>query len=94
MGALGEMTDAKTDAKTRRAQAMRCGFVWGPVEVTRLTRIERSNGKYHILRINDLEIYVSPTGRTTRVFRNGEELKSDAAKERESARTASGDRTG
>ena len=82
------------DANTRRAQAMRCGFVWGPVEVTRLTRIERSNGKYHILRVNDLEIYVSPSGRTTRVFRNGEELKTDAAKERESSRASSTDRSG
>lgn len=88
------MSPQGLDAKTRRAQAMRCGIVWGPVEVTRLTRIERANGIYHIIRVNDLEIYVSPTGRTTRVFRGGEELKTDATKERESARAASGDRTG
>jgi hypothetical protein len=92
---MGVMTPGQAlDAKTRRAQALRYGFAWGPVEVVRVTTIKRANGTYHILRVNDLEIYVSPTGRTTRVFRGGEELKSDASKEREPAGTANADRAG
>jgi hypothetical protein len=50
------------------------GFDWGQVTVQRVTNIERSNGIYRILRVNDLEIYISPTGRT-RVFRKGDELR-------------------
>lgn len=80
------------DVNTRRAQAMRFGFVWGPAEVTRLVSITRSNGTYHVMRVNDLEVYVSPSGRT-RVFRGGKELKTDAAKERESSRQAPANRT-
>lgn len=46
------------------------GFKWGQVTVERLASIQRSNGTYRIVRVNDIEVYVSPTGRT-RVFRKG-----------------------
>ena len=61
-----------------RAAAEQYGFVWGQVLVTRRTAVERRNGKYRVLQVNDLTIYVSPTGRLTRVFRGGKELKADA----------------
>ncbi len=54
------------------------GFIWGPLNVERLALFDRSNGIYRILRLNtkyeDLEVYVSPTGRRMRVFRAGTEL--------------------
>jgi hypothetical protein len=82
------------NAKIRRARALQFGWVWGPVEIVRLSIIKRSNGTYHILCVNDLEIYVSPTGRTTRVFRGRKELKSNATKEREPTGTTTSDRAG
>jgi len=59
----------------------RYGFTWGPATVERVTRIERPNGTYRILRVTTgcpsqaLDIYISPTGRSVRVFRSGSELK-------------------
>lgn len=53
------------------------GFTWGPATVERCATFPaRAAGKKtHVLRVNDLTIYVSPTGRT-RVFRKGKgELK-------------------
>lgn len=56
------------------------GFTWGPIEVRRLATFKgnRILGVY----IDDdksarprLEIYVSPTGRSVRVWRDGNELK-------------------
>jgi hypothetical protein len=44
------------------------GFVWHQVDVEPLARFLRHNGWYCVLRVNDLNIYISPTGRT-RVFR-------------------------
>jgi len=58
----------------REPAVTKYGFDWGQVTVQRVTNIERSNGIYRILRVNDLEIYISPTGRT-RVFRKGDELR-------------------
>ncbi len=68
-----------------RARAMRYGWIWHNVEIERLAEITRHNGVYRCLRVNDLEICVSPSGRT-RVFKNGEELRTNAAAQRESAR--------
>lgn len=56
------------------------GFIWGPVEVKRLatwptsgaSRLARSVGlttRYH-----SVEVYVSPTGKRVRVFKNGVEM--------------------
>jgi len=51
------------------------GFRWGPMEVERLSEIR---GRGYMLGIKAqgarLEIYVSPTGRSVRVYRGGEEL--------------------
>lgn len=50
------------------------GFSWGPAEVTRLAEINGSR----ILRLatdqRDIQISVSPTGRSVRVWRDGKEL--------------------
>lgn len=57
------------------------GFTWGPMEVSRRSSMTRRAGEglsralgvktpYH-----DLDVYVSPTGRSVRVFRDGKELK-------------------
>ena len=52
------------------------GFDWGPVKVERIAHFEPRKGREaFILRVNDLEIYVSKTGRSVRVFRDGKELK-------------------
>ncbi len=55
------------------------GFTWGPMRVQRITAIDRSNGTYRVLGVHcggrPLEIYVSPTGRSVRVFRDGRELR-------------------
>lgn len=50
------------------------GFTWEQVEVKLLAEIERSNGVYRVIKVNNLDIYVSPAGKT-RVIRNGRELK-------------------
>jgi hypothetical protein len=46
---------------------------WGQVAFDILMSVKRKNGVYRIIRLNDLQIYVSPAGRT-RVFRDGVEL--------------------
>lgn len=58
------------------------GFEWGPITVQRTSEVEfiKGRGKHRALRVSTpyhlLEIYVSPTGRTVRVFENGKgELK-------------------
>lgn len=65
-----------TDEQTR------FGFKWGQIEVARLASFVRREGKgaTRILRVKteagkEIEIYVSPTGRSLRVFRDGKELK-------------------
>jgi hypothetical protein len=52
------------------------GFAWGPLEVTRMS-VFRDTG---VVRVSTetgakINIYVSKTGRSLRVFRDGKELK-------------------
>ena len=53
------------------------GFEWGPLEVKRACVIRGS----HILRIitehHDLEIAVSPTGRSIRIYQDGQEMRKE-----------------
>lgn len=52
------------------------GFKWGPVEVTRIAHFEPRKGREcYALEVNGVNIYVSKTGRSVRVFRDGKELK-------------------
>lgn len=54
------------------------GLLWGQLTVSCLTSIhwrKRDKRSSKVIQVNDLEIYVSPTGRT-RVFRKHQELKS------------------
>lgn len=62
------------------------GMRWGPLEVERMTVIDKGpkNGGYtRVIRVTggerhhdkDLEIHVSSTGRSLRVFRGGKELE-------------------
>jgi len=57
------------------------GFTWGQVKVERLISVEpkKGRGTYRVLSVDTehskLEITVSPTGRSVRVFRDGKELK-------------------
>lgn len=55
------------------------GLQWGPVTVQRAATFERSNGTYRVLEISTsarrVSVYISPTGRSVRVFRDGQELR-------------------
>lgn len=61
------------------------GFKWGPVEVRRLASFPRTGGGKCIVmglyvgegdkREQKLEIYVSPSGRSVRCWRDGRELR-------------------
>ena len=52
------------------------GFTWGPVRVERIANFKpRKDREAYVVGVNDLEIYVSKTGRSVRVFRGGRELK-------------------
>lgn len=51
------------------------GFKWGDVEVTRLTQIKRLKVLGVRIRERDLQISISATGRSIRVWLDGEELK-------------------
>lgn len=52
------------------------GFNWGPVKVERLANFKpRKDREVFIVGVNDVEVYVSKTGRSVRVFRDGKELK-------------------
>lgn len=59
------------------------GFRWGggdgaDVEVTRLAHMPRGNGVCRVVGLkaggHDVQMYVSPTGRSVRLFRDGKEL--------------------
>lgn len=54
------------------------GFDWGPASVERATIIERPNGPYRVLTVRtpfqEFQLYISPTGRSVRIFRGGQEL--------------------
>lgn len=62
----------------------RYGFRWGPLVVQRAAEVNRQdNGPHRVLRlVSDggpaLDIYVSPTGRSVRVFQDGVELTAPA----------------
>ncbi len=55
------------------------GFAWGPATVERVATIERAGKVYRVLQISSgghlLNIYISPQGRSLRVFKDGRELK-------------------
>jgi hypothetical protein len=54
------------------------GFTWGPMDVERAYWVDRPNGRYRVLVLQTptrrVRIYVSPTGRSVRVFRDHREL--------------------
>ncbi len=57
--------------------------MWGPVLVERISAVERPGGCHRVLRVAAehgpaLDLYISPTGRSIRVFRNGVELREPA----------------
>lgn len=62
----------------RLDDANRYGFRWGPMSVVRAATFA---GDRRVLSITTdgsddrLSVYVSPTGRSVRVFRNGKELR-------------------
>lgn len=57
------------------------GFTWGPIEVERMTAFEfrAGRGVSRSLKVatpyGAVNVYVSPTGRSIRVFRDGKELR-------------------
>lgn len=55
------------------------GFKFGPALVERVAVFQRSNGDYHVIGIKtdhqSLAIYVSPTGKSVRVFSDHREMK-------------------
>lgn len=59
------------------------GFIWAggdgaEVEVTRVAHFPRSNGVCRVIGLkaggHRVEVYVSPTGKSVRVFKDGKEL--------------------
>lgn len=57
----------------------RYGFRWGPIVVARWASFDRGNGHTRVLGITSdrgpkVHVYVSPTGRSVRVYRDGKEL--------------------
>lgn len=58
----------------------RYGFRWGPLVVTRWATFPGKNGESHVLAVETdagkrINIYVSPTGRSVRVFSGNKEWK-------------------
>ncbi|MFC0626140.1 hypothetical protein [Kribbella deserti] len=57
------------------------GFCWGPLEVKRIARFNpRADRECYVVQVvtdtgQAVDIYVSKTGRSLRVFRGGKELK-------------------
>lgn len=55
------------------------GFRWGQIEVTRMSSVARHNGVYRCVQVKTdhsaVDIYVSPTGRSIRIFKNGKEIR-------------------
>jgi hypothetical protein len=55
------------------------GFSWGPMEVNRCTTFERNDGRTRVVQVitpfRTVDIYVSETGRSVRVFEQNKELK-------------------
>lgn len=55
------------------------GFRWGPLCVERTAKVDRGSGDCRVLTLytdagQKLTVYVSPAGRSLRVFRDGKEL--------------------
>lgn len=55
------------------------GFRWGPVRIIRYAIFDRPTGLCRVIGIDSdkaprIQIYVSPTGRSVRVYRDGKEL--------------------
>ena len=66
------------EAMTESVEPTAYGFTWGPIEVQRTAEFERG-GTYRCIGLlidgkRALDIYVSPTGRSVRVFKKGKEL--------------------
>lgn len=57
------------------------GFTWGPAEVSRISRLNVGDRDSRVIGIKtpykDIEVYVSKTGRSVRIFdrTSGKELK-------------------
>jgi len=54
---------------TPRGRVTKFGFTWGPIRVTRVSHVE---GRGYVVSITadgtELEVYISPKGRSVRVF--------------------------
>jgi hypothetical protein len=63
------------------------GFTWGPLEVTRMARFKPGKDREsYVVQVTtetgrSVQIYVSRTGRSLRVFDSGKELKAEASDE-------------
>lgn len=73
------MTEDESAARDS-GRVTRYGFTWGPLEVRRLATFKGNRVLGVYIEGDDsqhprLEIYVSPTGRSVRVWRDGKELK-------------------
>ena len=65
-----------TTRKGRTAEdATQFGFRWGPLDATRMTEYKGSHWLEVSTDFGAVEIYVSKTGRSIRVFKGGQELK-------------------
>lgn len=51
------------------------GFSWGPIKVTRMAHITQGKRENYCVSVNGVDIHVSKTGRSVRVFRDGKEPK-------------------
>lgn len=56
------------------------GFLWGPLNVTRIAHWSPRKGREsYVVEVStdhvELNIYVSKTGRSVRVFRDGKEIR-------------------
>jgi hypothetical protein len=51
------------------------GFIWEQLEVQRLAEIKGTKVVAIDAKSNRVTVYVSPTGRSVRVFKNGKEMK-------------------
>ncbi len=58
------------------------GFTWGPMEVSRTALLEVGDRASRVVTVKSehgsVDVYVSRTGRSIRVFRDGKELKEAA----------------
>ena len=52
-----------------------CGFMWGPTTVTRRMQFDETTCTEFRTDAHTLNVYVSPKGRSIRVWLDGQELK-------------------